>query len=37
MVSWTITLAYIVEKIHMAIVSQDKKKREKKKKKRKQN
>jgi hypothetical protein len=37
MVSWTIPLAYIVEKIHMAIVSQDKKKKEKKKKKRKQN
>jgi hypothetical protein len=33
MVSWTIPLAYIVEKIHMAIVSQDKKKGKKKKKK----
>jgi predicted metal-dependent hydrolase len=41
MVSWTILLAYIVEKMQMAIVSQDKKKkeeekREKRKKKRKQ-
>jgi hypothetical protein len=35
MVSWTIPLAYIVEKIHMAIVSQDKKKGKKKKKKKK--
>ena len=33
MVSWTIPLAYIVEKIHMAIVSQDQKKGKKKKKK----
>jgi hypothetical protein len=37
MVSWTIPLAYIVEKIHMAIVSQDKKKGKKKKKKKKKN
>jgi hypothetical protein len=35
MVSWTIPLAYIVEKIHMAIVSQDKKKKGKKKEKKK--
>jgi predicted metal-dependent hydrolase len=31
MVSWTILLAYIVEKMQMAIVSQDKKKKKKKK------
>jgi hypothetical protein len=33
MVSWTIPLAYIVEKIHMAIVSQDQKKGKKRRKK----